>query len=332
MNILFLVLMMAMSFHELIYAMKNHQEESPPDNEIQEQNIIICPKKTKKHITKRKITKSKIYGYQDFKIKEKAYPIIALEGKPTDTVLCGYDWEKRGDPNLAYCYYLKSVDFEGDARGLFMLARYFELGLGFIKKDLKIARKYYQKAAKYGCIDAKFAIATFFEAGKCLFPINNRRALKWYKKAADGKHPHALVSLGKFYQHGIEVPENPEEAFQCYSLSASLEHAPGHYLLGLAYLNGIGTVSNITKARHHLLRAAENNIPAAFLDLGHYYEQNKQDEDAFNLFLEAANQGVVEAYKKIAIYYEEGKGVLKDLFLAEYFYKKSQKNSVANGL
>ncbi len=339
-----------MGYHGLLRAMEEEQEKvssfesgwksylmcDPPPlspmSHVELRGFRGPSKKNKKRRTERKKGNSGgMYGYQEFKLEERDYSIIALEKKPSDTVLLGYERESQGQLDLAFCYYLKSVEFEQDARGLYMLARYYEFGLAFIKKDLDIAREYYKKAACYGCVDAQLSVASYFESGSSSFPKDNREALKWYKIAADKQHPQALACLGNFYEHGIEVPKDLEEAFRNYSLSAARDNAWGHYLVGRAYLYGIGTKSDITRARHHLSRAAENKYPQGLLDLALYYEQNQQYGEAFNLYLEAAEKDMPEAYLKIAIFYEEGKGVLKDLNLAKYFYKKLKHNRGQSG-
>lgn len=47
-----------------------------------------------------------------------------------------------------------------------------------------------------------------------------REALKWYEMAANQGHPKALVNLGYFYEHGIEVDKDVERALSYYRSAA----------------------------------------------------------------------------------------------------------------
>lgn len=259
---------------------------------------------------------------KNLRIKNMLYPLLPEPLIGDNAVIYGYHNEMIGSLELAYTYYMKSVEFEEDARGLFMLAQFYQYGKIFIQKDLKIANTYYHKAAKHGCVDAQFTVGLYYQLGECNFEKNYNKAFEWYQKAAFRQHPHALAYLGRFYESGIAVPQDFKQAFNFYLQSANLGSNFGNYHLGRTYLDGIGTEINIDLAENYLWQA-KKTIPEAHYLLARIYEQKEVHGDAFNLYLEATKFGIPEAYLQVGNYYSEGKAVFKDIFLAKENYKKA---------
>ncbi len=66
-----------------------------------------------------------------------------------------------------------------------------------IEKDLKLAAKWFQKAADQGLMEAELVMAAFYDSGIGV-SLNVRTADKWYKKAADHGSGTAKAITGKY--------------------------------------------------------------------------------------------------------------------------------------
>ena len=86
---------------------------------------------------------------------------------------------------------------------LFDLALCFESGRG-VEKNLRMALKYYKKAASLGDADPKCELA------RCLYygigvSRNQKAAAHWYRRAARQGHRDAQLALSYLYERGLGV-------------------------------------------------------------------------------------------------------------------------------
>ena len=128
-------------------------------------------------------------------IKKKQFIIYAIL-----LVLCACNQEtdpylafKQGDYENAFAIW-KVRAMQNDLAAQNALATHYLLGLG-VKKDLKLAKQWYQKAAERGHPDAQRNLGAMYESGY----VNNTRDFEksfiWFYAAHKQGHPRAGNSL-----------------------------------------------------------------------------------------------------------------------------------------
>ncbi|EXX64377.1 uncharacterized protein OCT59_024038 [Rhizophagus irregularis] len=179
-----------------------------------------------------------------------------------------------------------------------ILAQYFvgqcyEFGNGITENET-LAFEYYEKAANKDYASGQFKLGWFYDNG-----ISVKKDLKmaayWYEKAANNRHLTAMYNLGHLYKNGDGVDKDHQKAFELFKKSAEGGYSSGITMLGRCYSSGIGV--NIDKKK------------------------------AVKLYQKAANLGE----NNLALKYEKGDGVKKDLDKATYWYEHWYKHSAKQG-
>src|SRR5581483_8375290 len=111
-----------------------------------------------------------------------------------------------------------------------------------------------------------------------------------YQKAADLGNVFGILQLGYCFQHGIGTNIIKKKAFELYQKAADLGNASGMSQLGYCYQYGVGTIANKIRAFEIYEKASKYNSAAQF---------------------------------NLALMYEKGDGIKKDIDRAIYWYKKS---------
>lgn len=152
-----------------------------------------------------------------------------------------------------------------------------------------------KKAADKGNIAAMMAIALAYESGAILGLQQQDfgEAMKWYKKAADKGYSGAMKGIGNIYLFGKGVDKNEEEALKWYRLAANKGNAVA--------MNSIGYINEMKENQNY---GSENYT------------------EAFNWYLKSANNGEMMAMNRLASFYEDGKGVIKDLQKAKIWKQR----------
>ena len=134
-----------------------------------------------------------------------------------------------------------------------------------VRKNVDEALFWLRRAYRAGnaCAAQNIAI-TYRQAGDL------RAAVKWFRKSVEANDGDALVQLGIHYYWGKGVRKNPKAAVRCFRMATSAKFISGFgrddafFLLGLAYSQGEGVTTSISKAKRLLERAnLDNDHPAA---------------------------------------------------------------------
>lgn len=122
----------------------------------------------------------------------------------------------------------------GNAAAQFNLSTMYDDGKG-VPRDLETARYWLEKSVQAG-----YGPALHNHGLTLLEQDRNEDAIKVIQKAADSGLPRSLYTLGKMYQYGLSIPENPEKAFKFISLAAQAGNDKAQYNLGKMYRDGYG--------------------------------------------------------------------------------------------
>ena len=88
---------------------------------------------------------------------------------------------------------------------------------GILEKDIKQAKKHYEKAEELNVADAKYKLAALYYEGSEEIPQDYDKAFKLYKEAYDkgsNYHVEILRMLSSMYFRGVGTPKNKKMALQ----------------------------------------------------------------------------------------------------------------------
>lgn len=145
--------------------------------------------------------------------------------------------------------------------------------------------------------------------------------------AADG-NPRAQVMLGRCYENGLGVPQDPAVAAQWYQMAAEQNYSEGQLLLAYCYEVGAGVPKNPQQVMNLMTRAAEGGNAEAQFSLALNYSQGingapKNEAEAFRWASLSAKQGYAQAERFLGACYEYGFGVNGNPELAQEWYAKA---------
>jgi TPR repeat protein len=170
-----------------------------------------------------------------------------------------------------------------------------------VKRSLRKAAPWFQRAAEHGCAPAQNNLGLLLDEGKVL-RRDRREALLWIRRAFRGGDncaannvavihrengrfsaafrwfergfaagdDDALVQMGIHYYWGKGVRKNPVAAVRCFRKAIKAKYISGfgrddaYFYLGIAYLEGRGVKASFATARRLLERAnVDNDHPAS---------------------------------------------------------------------
>lgn len=202
--------------------------------------------------------------------------------------------------------------YRGDAANY--LAFCYETGCG-VETNPEQAEKWREKAS-WSSSKAPYKVAKAYEGiGERLADFGER-TVRFYRIAAKMGYAVAQCELGFAYEDGINVKENPTEAFRWYLEAANQNDASAQWALGSCFRFGKGVEQNDVEAVRWYRKAAENGDALAQNELGDCYfkgegiDQNR--EEAVNWYRKAAGQGERAAQYSLGMCYLYGQGVPQD--------------------
>lgn len=123
----------------------------------------------------------------------------------------------------------------GDPSSMAFLGQVFYLGIGGVKRDLHLARKYFEQASETGNIGALAFLGQMDYYGEAREGPDYRSAYHRFRRASKESHPVGLNGMGLLYWRGTEVVADKEEAIKYFTKAADLGHAEAAYNLAKLY-------------------------------------------------------------------------------------------------
>jgi len=164
------------------------------------------------------------------------------------------------------------------------------------------------KKASSGDISAQFEMGRAYETGNGVRE-NPEQAAVWYRKAAEQGNPKAQNSLGVLYWSGNGVKRDKKEAVQWYRKAARQSDANAMFNIGAAYYNGEGVETvNDTLAYAWFLLSSEAGGSSG-QDAA---KRSKSEHLSFS-----------DACFEIGRLYEKGEDLPKNLDSATAWYRKA---------
>lgn len=131
---------------------------------------------------------------------------------------------------------LWNKEYPDDSESCMFIANFYANGYG-VKRDYKIALKYYQKAANLGDEDGMLYVGFMHFVGDgCR--VNESRAADYFERALNAGSVNAYSMLAKCYLHGIGVKKNLKRALELLEQGVKKENYACCYLLARCYYEG----------------------------------------------------------------------------------------------
>lgn len=113
----------------------------------------------------------------------------------------------------------------GYAPAQLRLARAYEYGELQLPISPADSVQYYLQAAEQNDTDAQLGLAGWYWTGAPALRKNDSEAFMWAERAATGGNVRAQFCIGYFYEHGVGVRRDLEQAKQWYTRAAQRKHA-----------------------------------------------------------------------------------------------------------
>ena len=121
-----------------------------------------------------------------------------------------------------------------------------------VKRDIKQAIKWYNKAAENGNSYAYSKLGNFYASKK-----DYKKAFKWFLKAAKIGDNKAAYNLGYFYTGGLGIARDLKKALHWYEVAAKAGNIDAQLNLGFAYIGGHGTKVDYKQASYWIKKAKD---------------------------------------------------------------------------
>ena len=198
---------------------------------------------------------------------------------------------------------------KGDRYAQVALGHCYKKGIG-VKRNIEKAIELYQSVAGRGDAEAQYRLGVCYAKGEGV-KQNPKRAVDYYQSAAKQDHAEALCQLGVCYERGIGVEKDLKVAERCYQSAVKQGHAGAKVNLGVFQINNPGIQTETVEP------AKTKEKQKAKL------ARKKKDifNQAFELFQSAADQGNPDGQYNLAVCYEKGLGVEKNMEKAICLYQ-----------
>ncbi|GBC22531.2 kinase-like domain-containing protein [Rhizophagus irregularis DAOM 181602=DAOM 197198] len=166
-----------------------------------------------------------------------------------------YNWLSNNQNSSNSIFLLAYFNLRGIGTRQLEIGRFYGIGIG-IKKDVKKAFYWYEKAANNGNIVAMYNLGHYYKDGDDVKKDYNK-AFKLFKQSAEGGYSNGITMLGYCYFNGIGIEIDVRKTFELYQKSADLGNMVAQYNLGVTYENGSGITKDIDKAIYWYEKSAE---------------------------------------------------------------------------
>jgi len=181
------------------------------------------------------------------------------------------------------------------------------------------------KRAKDGDTHAQNIVGILYDNGQGV-SMDSQQAEYWYKQAVKGGSDSAVYNLGLLYENGTGTMRNPEQAVYWYKKRAENNDPKALYRLGKIYADTSSKLYDFKKAIYWYEKAAEHGDDYALFALGNIFSKRGTDQDfkkAVRYLEQASEKNIVPAKYNLAIKYQKGQGVGRNLIKAGQLYQEA---------
>lgn len=144
--------------------------------------------------------------------------------------------------------------------------------------------------AEAGDAHAQFELGAMYHTGESV-PKDLKLARKWFEKSAAQGDSRSQFNLGIMAYTGEDGVQDYDEARRWFLLAAEQDNPRAQYNLGIVYYRGEGVVQDFSEALNYFMKAGERGFNEAQFNLGVMYlmgEGVQQDAGQSYAWFEAA--------------------------------------------
>ena len=170
------------------------------------------------------------------------------------------EYEKSGEAEKAYMYYLEAAMSEEDREGVYRLAKMYLDGT-YVNEDFDKAAHYFELAYERGYDLPSWLyvfIGSNYLSGGEGFGKDADSAIKWYQMAIDSGIDYAWACMGEIYFKGDGAKPDYKKAYECFERSKETVSMPLYYL-GMMYESGLYVNQDVEKAKSYYRRIIEGS-------------------------------------------------------------------------
>ena len=235
---------------------------------------------------------------------------------------------------------LKEAAEKGHAGAAFGLAMCYTAGVGVEKDEsaalalLLLSRlngygkdemaAWLTQYAEEGSAVVQYLAGYLYSKGSAVFEQDDEKAFRYTQMAADQHYLDAILQLGEFYYNGTAVEPDKKMAASLFqsALEQDADNVVAKYALGLCYIDKDEDLLTERKGVKLLKEAADQGLSDATYALAVYYD-DKQEKEAFDWAMKAADMGVPQAMYLLGLMYSTGIVVKLDLKEADRWFAKA---------
>lgn len=254
---------------------------------------------------------------------------VALHDELGASAAIGDIYERLGNKKEAVIWYQKAAANPKPRRTIYMkLAQAYATGWGVEKNDAT-ALEWYKKAANAGSVKASAQVIRAYMKGIGV-AANPAEADAWMEKMF-AERPDRLYPIAKSFAAGVDLPQSLPKAFALAMRAAENGNKKAMRYVARAYEKGLGVTADAAKANQWyakagIVRSAGKGTKKSESPLyaeAKSYEIKGENEKAFALYSQAAEQGDSMAMMRVALSYTTGVGVGQDVDKAYIWYRKA---------
>ncbi|KAK5171201.1 ERAD-associated protein [Saxophila tyrrhenica] len=219
--------------------------------------------------------------------------VHAKQGGPTSDAYASIE-------DVLEYWYMQSS--KGDLKATFALARLHYDGSRGLKRDLKLAKKYFKSLAR-------------------LYWAENGKVLKDVPLSTEKLATKAAGYLGRMFLRGEGMEQSFSKARIWFTRALSNGDALSQYSLGIMHLHGLGVPQDVAKAAEFLSAAADQDLAVAQTNLGILFLDQGDTRIATQYFEHAARNSHIEAYYYLAEMNNKAIGRDRSCPIAALYYK-----------
>ena len=198
--------------------------------------------------------------------------------------------------------YLHLQSSKGELKATFGLARLHYDGSRQLKRDLRLAKKYFLSIAR-------------------LYWTENGKVLKDVSQSTERFATRAAGYLGRMFLRGEGMEQSYSKARIWFTRALANGDALSQYSLGLMYLQGLGVPQDVSKAAEYLAAAADQDLAVAETTLGILFLDQGDTRTATQYFELAARNSHIEAFYYLAEMNNKAIGRDRSCGMAAMYYK-----------
>lgn len=206
--------------------------------------------------------------------------------------------------------YLIEASVEGHAEAMLTMGHVYAAGMGRTQ-DNYMAYDYFKRAAELGNAEAQYEAGMRAYFGEGIL-VNDKEAIRYLSMASKNGHAESNYYLGQIYEDPSRMYTDVNTAIRFYKKAHEAGHGPSGSRIGVL-LAGQGMY---TDALPYLEVAVDDDDVSAKEAMGMMLLNGrgveKDEDEAFDLILDAAEAGSLTAAFNVAVMYADGTGTGRD--------------------